>query len=66
MGKLRTRKTLIKRIKISSRGKFMRKKIGSSHLKVKLGSNRTHRKNLFGGVTAALRRNFIKMLTKVS
>lgn len=42
--KLRTRKTLAKRIKITGSGKLMRKRITGSHLKIKMGMSRKHRK----------------------
>ncbi|MEK7595439.1 MAG: 50S ribosomal protein L35 [Patescibacteria group bacterium] len=41
--KLRTKKTLAKRIKISASGKLMRYKITGGHLRVKLASGRKHR-----------------------
>ncbi len=44
MPKLRTRKTLSKRIRVTSKGRIFRKKISASHLRVKLSSSRKFRK----------------------
>jgi len=45
MSKLKTRKTLTKRIKITKNGKVLRKSIRMGHLKVKLGAGRKTRKS---------------------
>ncbi|OGC45661.1 hypothetical protein A2V49_02960 [candidate division WWE3 bacterium RBG_19FT_COMBO_34_6] len=44
MGKLKTKKTLLKRIRITKNGKIVRKQIGIGHLKVKWSSKRKFRK----------------------
>mgnify|MGYP001598964703 CR=1 FL=1 len=44
MPKIKTKKTLTKRIKITKNGKLLRKQIGTGHLKVKWDSSRSHRK----------------------
>lgn len=44
MPKLKTKKTLLKRIKITKNGKILRAQIGNGHLKVKRHSRRKHRK----------------------
>jgi ribosomal protein L35 len=43
--KLKTRKTLMKRIRITKNGKLVRRKTQIGHLKVKWDSSRTSRKN---------------------
>lgn len=45
MGKLKTRKTLLKRIKITKSGKLMKKHIGMAHLKVKTNVDRRAKKS---------------------
>lgn len=40
MPKLKTRKTLLKRVKITKNGKFMRKVVGMAHLKEKVSADR--------------------------
>lgn len=45
MGKLKTKKTLVKRIKITKTGKFFRKQIRTGHLKVKMDVSRKQRKS---------------------
>ncbi len=44
MKKLKTKKTLAKRIRVTKTGKVMRKQIGIGHLKIKMDSSRKHRK----------------------
>lgn len=44
MPKIKTKKTLTKRIKITKNGKLLRKQVGTGHLKVKWDSSRSHRK----------------------
>ena len=44
MSKLKTKKTLSKRIKVSKTGKLIRKQINTGHLKAKWGSKKKFRK----------------------
>ncbi|OGC50138.1 hypothetical protein A3A69_01465 [candidate division WWE3 bacterium RIFCSPLOWO2_01_FULL_37_15] len=44
MPKVKTKKTLIKRIKITKRGKVLKKQNSNAHLKVKMSSSRKLRK----------------------
>jgi len=44
MGKLKTKKTLIKRVKISKNGKLVKKATGSSHNKRKWSASKRFRK----------------------
>ena len=44
MPKIKTKKTLTKRIKITKNGKLVRKQIGTGHLKVKWDASKRHRK----------------------
>lgn len=44
MPKIKTKKTLTKRIKITKNGKLVRKQIGTGHLKVKWDASKKHRK----------------------
>lgn len=53
MSKIKTRKTLTKRIKITKSGKVLRKSIRMGHLKVKLSANRKGRKAGLSQVTNA-------------
>lgn len=45
MGKLKTKKTLLKRIKQSKTGKIIREQINTGHLKVKWDANKKYRKS---------------------
>lgn len=45
MPKLKTKKTLRKRINITKKGKLLRKQIETGHLKRKWSTNKKHRKN---------------------
>jgi len=44
MGKIKTKRTLAKRVKFTGKGKMMRKRVRTSHLKVKIKANSKHRK----------------------
>ena len=44
MPKLKTKKTLLKRIRITKNGKIVRKKVSIGHLKVKWSADRSSRK----------------------
>lgn len=43
--KLKTKKTLMKRLRITRKGKMMKKQNGNRHLKIKQDSSRKERKN---------------------
>jgi ribosomal protein L35 len=43
--KLKTRKTLTKRIRVTNNGKLMKKQSSQGHLKAKRDASRKHRKN---------------------
>lgn len=45
MPKLKTKKTAMKRIKITKTGKILRKQVRTGHLKRKWSTNKRHRKN---------------------
>lgn len=62
MPKLKTKRTLAKRIKITASGKYLRKKNLTQHLREKVGNSRKHRKNKMAGVSKAFQKNFAKML----
>ena len=65
MPKLKTRKTLLKRIKISHNGKIIKRKVGLKHLKVGLATNRVQRSNAASGFkNKKIRGRFKKMLGK--
>lgn len=65
MPKIKTKKTLLKRIKLTKGGKMLRKHIKNSHLKVKLGSNAKHRKDRYSKIeSAGYRKMFRKLLGK--
>jgi ribosomal protein L35 len=67
MPKLKTRKTLLKRIKVTKKGKFMRKVVGMAHLKVKASADRKATKSKFKEQkTSAIKRKFRKLLAKIS
>ncbi|MFZ2663791.1 MAG: 50S ribosomal protein L35 [Patescibacteria group bacterium] len=67
MPKLKTRKTLLKRIKITKKGKFMKKLVGMGHLKVKTTVDRKARKSkLSEQMNAGHKRKFRKLLAKHS
>lgn len=42
--KIKTKKTLLKRVKISKRGKILKKQVGTSHLRSKWDTSKRHRK----------------------
>ncbi len=65
MGKMKTKKTLVKRIKVTKGGKLLRKRVRTSHLKSKWSTSRRHRKS--AGSTVANtghKRIFQKLLNK--
>ena len=63
MPKLKTKKTLRKRVKITKKGKLIRNQIDAGHLKRKWSTNKKHRKNkskIIGNV--GHRKKYKKML----
>jgi len=60
--KLKTKKTLAKRVKITKTGKILKKKVCTGHLKVKLGTNSKNRKK---GLTAQKNKGHQKMFKKL-
>lgn len=46
MPKLKTKKTLLKRVRVTGTGKLMKKQIRTGHLKVKWSSTKKFRKNM--------------------
>ncbi len=67
MPKLKTRKTLLKRIKVTKKGKFMKKVIGMGHLKVKTSVDRKATKTkLNEEKSSGNKRRFRKLLAKHS
>jgi len=67
MPKLKTRKTLLKRIKLTKNGKMMKKLIGMAHLKVKTTVDRkASKKNLREQIDIGHRKMFRKLLAKHS
>ncbi len=62
---MKTRKTLVKRIRITKTGKIMKKKNNAGHLKRKWTANKRFRKNRSEAVTAVgYKKLFKKMLGK--
>lgn len=67
MPKLKTRKTLLKRIKVTKQGKFMKKVVGMAHLKVKTTADRRAKKSkLIEQTNIGHKRKFRKLLAKHS
>lgn len=67
MPKLKTRKTLLKRIKVTKKGKLMKKLVGMGHLKVKTTVDRKARKSKLREQTnSGHQRKFRKLLAKHS
>ena len=65
MPKLKTRKTLLRRIKISKNGKITKRKVGLKHLKVNKGVGQKQRSNTAGAFTnKKIIGRFKKMLGK--
>jgi len=63
MQKLKTKKTLLRRIKISKNGKLIRRKIGLKHLKVNLSGNHKRRSSAMSTFeNRKIRGRFKKML----
>ena len=67
MPKIKTRKTLLKRIKLTKNGKLMKKLIGMGHLKVKKSIDRKARnKKLREQIDIGHKKMFRKLLAKHS
>lgn len=65
MPKLKTRKTLMKRVKVTKTGKFMKKLIGMGHLKATKSVDSKERKGkITQQMNAGHRRMFKKLLAK--
>lgn len=65
MPKLKTRKTLLRRIKISRNGKITKRKVGLKHLKVNKGVSQKQRSNTASAFTnKKIIGRFKKMLGK--
>ncbi|MBI2414499.1 50S ribosomal protein L35 [candidate division WWE3 bacterium] len=62
MPKLKTKRTAMKRIKITKNGKILRKNVSTSHLKRKWSANKKTRKNLGGQVLNIGHKNIFKQL----
>jgi ribosomal protein L35 len=62
MPKLKTRKTLMKRIKISKNGKIMRKQSATGHLKIKWDASRHARKGRGSVIEGRAKKNTFKKL----
>ncbi|OGC50098.1 hypothetical protein A2716_01375 [candidate division WWE3 bacterium RIFCSPHIGHO2_01_FULL_40_23] len=60
--KLKSKKTLQKRIKVTGSGKLLRKRIRTSHLKVKLTAGRKHRKRRYVLVARGFTKTLKNML----
>lgn len=46
MGKFKTKKTLLKRVRLTKNGKIIKGQIGTGHLKVKWSTNKRFRKKM--------------------
>jgi ribosomal protein L35 len=65
MPKLKTKKTAIKRIKVTKSGKLIRKQVRTGHLKRKWTTNKRHRKTGLKTVpNAGHKKIFKKLLNK--
>ena len=65
MPKIKTKKTAMKRIKVTKTGKLIRKQVRTGHLKRKWTTNKRHRKTSTRSVSnAGHKRIFKKLLNK--
>lgn len=64
MPKLKTKKTALKRVKITGTGKILRKQVRTGHLKRKWSTNKRHRKNKGSSVANKGHINVFKKLLK--
>jgi len=62
MPKMKTRKTLAKRVKLTRNGKFVKKHVQTGHLKVKWSADARHEKAKTNVIQA---KGFIKMFRKM-
>ncbi|MEA2113403.1 MAG: 50S ribosomal protein L35 [Patescibacteria group bacterium] len=65
MTKLKTRKSLLKRIKITGRGKFMKRRSHQDHINAKDSGNKTRSKRKTIGVSLAHRKTIKKILPNI-
>ena len=65
MAKLKTRKSLLKRIKITGRGKFMKRHTSQDHINAKDSGNKTRSKRKAIGVSSANRKTIRKSLPNI-
>ena len=64
MPKLKTKKTALKRVKITKSGKILRKQVRTGHLKRKWSTNKHHRKNTGADVSNIGHIKIFKQLLK--
>jgi len=64
MTKLKTRKSLLKRIKITGRKKIMKRKINQGHFNAKESGNKTRGKRRDGQASSVDTKKFKKILQK--
>lgn len=64
MPKLKTKKTAIKRVKITKTGKILRKQVRTGHLKRKWSTNKRHRKTSRSDVSNRGHKKIFKKLLK--
>ena len=62
MPQMKTKRTLLKRVKITKSGKIRKKSVDASHLRRKWSTNKRHRKNKTGLVTNKGHRKMFKKL----
>ncbi|HOD01287.1 MAG TPA: 50S ribosomal protein L35 [bacterium] len=63
--KIKTKKTLLRRVKITKNGKLMKKSIGMGHLKAKKSvRNKKRNDKMIPQANKGHKKNFKKMLTK--
>jgi len=65
MPKLKTRKSVSKRVKITSKGKFLKGSINNSHLKRKEDNSSKSRKSRYSHISKGFAKRMKKMLPKV-
>jgi len=65
MPKIKTRKSVSKRIKITSKGKFLKGSIDNSHLKRKEDTSSRSRKSKYSELSKGFAKRMKKMLPKV-
>lgn len=64
MPKVKTKKTALKRVKITKKGLILRKQVRTGHLKRKWTANRKHRKTTEGSVSNIGHKKIFKNLLK--